>query len=103
MQSEFDRLPYPLTPLEDAEESYQTASGLEAVVDVDRLLNDLEDLIQRWRDACGSERRQLTRPHESGDLPLEYRAGLAQGLEDAAAELERVLEDARAQIAAARS
>lgn len=92
MQSEFDRLPYPLTPLEDTEEIYQTASGLEVAVDVDQLLDDLENLIQHWRDACDSERRKLTRPHESGDLPLEYRAGLAQGLENAAAELERVLE-----------
>lgn len=96
MQSEFDRLPYPLTPLEDVEEVYQTTPELEAVVDVDRLLDDLRELVQNWRDACRSERRTLSKPHVTGDLPLEYRAGLAQGLENAAAELERVLANARA-------
>jgi hypothetical protein len=90
MEGEFDRLPYPITPLE-SEEAYEAIAEQEETIDVNKLLFDLQELIQDWRDTCCSERSSLSKTHEVAHLPLEFRAGFAQGLENAAAELERVL------------
>jgi hypothetical protein len=90
MEGEFDRLPYPITPLE-SEEAYEAIAEQEETIDVNKLLFDLQELIQDWRDTCCSERSSLSKTHEAAHLPLEFRAGLAQGLESAAADLERVM------------
>jgi hypothetical protein len=94
MEGEFDRLPYPLTPLESDEVS-EAILEQEQAIDLNKLLLDLQELIQDWRDTCISERITLSKTHEAAHLPLEFRAGLAQGLESAAADLERVMASAR--------
>jgi hypothetical protein len=91
MPQEFDRLPYPLTPLEDLQEIYTTTSYPEENIDSGVLLDYLRELAHNWRHACQEQRKALSRPYQIGSLSLEYRAGLAQGLEDAAADLERML------------
>jgi hypothetical protein len=90
MQQEFDRLPYPLTPLED-QEVYTTASYQEVNINAGVLLDYLQELVHNWRHSCQEQRKALSRPYQIGSLSLEYRAGLAKGLEDAADDLERVL------------
>jgi len=94
MEGEFDRLPYPLTPLEN-DEVYEAIAEQEETIDLNKLLFDLQELIQDWRDTCCAERSSLSKTHEAAHLPLEFRAGLAQGLESAAADLERVMASAR--------
>jgi hypothetical protein len=89
MQQEFERLPYPLTPLEENQETFKTTAYPEVSIDI--LVDYLQELICTWKDTCHTERRALTRPYRIGDVSLDYRAGVAKGLEDAAADLERVL------------
>jgi hypothetical protein len=94
MQQEWEHTLYPLTPPEDLEEMHEVVK-LQEVIEVDVLVYDLEELILKWRDLCSAQRKSLSKPHKSGDLPVEYRSGMAQGLEDAAADLERALAHAR--------
>jgi len=88
-------LPYSQEPLEQTAEWYAAiTSRRDYTVDMEFVLDELRELVQVWRDVCHAERKALTEPREKHPLPLEYSAGLAQGLEKAAAELERIIEDA---------
>ncbi|GEM_PF-5453844 len=88
-----DSLPFPLGPPEQIEEWNKALGIRRYVVSSDKILEDLRELVEKWRDTCCAERRALSAPRERHALPLEYSAGLAQGLECAAADLEKVIEE----------
>ncbi len=88
-----DSLPFPLGPPEQIEEWNKALASRRIVVAADKVLEDLRELVEKWRDTCYAERKALTGPREIHALPLEYSAGMAQGLECAAADLEKVIAD----------
>ena len=88
---EFAGLPYPLTPPEGSEEAIQEMIAEDATAVLARLLDELNDAIMVWKASIHAERAKLASGHAPHDLPMEFRAGLAQGLETAAQDIENVL------------
>jgi hypothetical protein len=94
---ELERLPYPLAAPANVEAALK-ALGEEAPSVFAGLFADLHDLTLRWNSIANRERGKLSQHHPSHDLPMEYRAGLAEGLEKAAHDLERTLHKVRSDV-----
>lgn len=92
---EFEHLPYPLTPPEDIPEVSQEISGEEASLILTELLLDLHELVEKWRTTSFNERSELSASHAPHAIPLEYRAGMADGVENAARDLGEILNRVR--------
>ncbi len=88
---EFAGLPYPLTPPEGSEEVIEEMMAEDATAVLARLLDELNDLIVVWKATVHAERAKLATGQASPEMPMEFRAGLAQGLENAAEDVENVL------------
>jgi hypothetical protein len=88
---EFAGLPYPLTAPEGGDIALEAELAEDTSAVMARLIDDLSDVIMTWKSAVRSERAKLATGQLIHDMPMEYRAGLAQGLEQAAQDLETVL------------
>lgn len=88
---EFERMPYPLEAPEEAEELLKETLSEDATAVLARLLDDLSDLVETWKATAHHERKKLAQTHPPHDVPMEYRAGMAEGLEKAIREIEMVL------------
>lgn len=88
---EFAGLPYPLAAPEDGEEMLKDTLTEDTSAVLARLMDDLTDVIMTWRSIVHTERAKLSTGHPPHDLPMEFRAGLAQGLENAATDIENLL------------
>lgn len=92
---EFERMPYPLTPPEEMEAVGEEVPDTEAPIILRDLLSDLETLVEKWKTASHQERMKLSSAHPAHDVPMEYRAGTVEGLQEAIRDVEKLLAEVR--------
>jgi hypothetical protein len=84
-------MPYPLEAPQDAEKVLTEMLPEDTTAVLARLLDDLSDLVANWKVTAHGERRKLGATHPPHDVPMEFRAGRAEGLENAAHDVEMAL------------
>lgn len=87
----FTGLPYPLTAPEGSETIFEETLTEDSAATLLRLLDELSDIIMHWKSIAHAERMKLSSGRITPEMPMEFRAGVAQGMDNAARDVENLL------------